>query len=67
RVQFPWPLSGSVTHTVTAIRTREGANQVSRTFSRTATVTFNGTQFVTLEVGTRVFTLDLATGEVSRD
>jgi hypothetical protein len=65
RSQNPWPLSGTITHSVSATRTREGANQVSHSFSRTATVTFNGTQFVTLQVGTRVFTLDLATGEVT--
>jgi hypothetical protein len=65
RSQNPWPLSGTITHSVSATRTREGANEVSHSFSRTAIVTFNGTQFVTLQVGTRVFTLDLATGEVT--
>lgn len=65
RSEHPWPLSGTITHSVSATRTREGANQVSHSFSRTATITFNGTQLVTLQVGTRVFTLDLATGEVT--
>ncbi|MGH7717629.1 MAG: hypothetical protein ACREON_02135 [Gemmatimonadaceae bacterium] len=65
RSDFPWPISGTLTHSISAERTREGTAEVSRSFSRTATVTFNGTQFVDLQVGTKLFTLDLATGEVT--
>lgn len=61
RAHGAWPLSGTITRSVTAAR--EG--QVgSATHHRTATVTFNGTRFASLAVGDRTFTLDLATGHV---
>lgn len=61
----PWPLSGTITRQVDATLTRQGAQQVSRSVSRATMVTFNGTQFVELRVGETLFTLDLATGEVT--
>ncbi|MEJ7811119.1 MAG: hypothetical protein WKG32_11970 [Gemmatimonadaceae bacterium] len=61
RAADSWPLSGAITHQVAASRDRAQGDPQSRT--RTATVTFNGTQFVPLVVGDRTFTLDLATGK----
>ena len=68
-VPFPrapgaWPLSGTITRRVTF--TRDVAGSQTQEDSRTATVTLNGTQFVPLTVGGQTFTLDLATGTVSR-
>lgn len=58
----PWPLSGIASREVVVHRKGPFA-EGSRT--RTATVTFNGTQFVPLIVNEREFTLDLATGDVT--
>ncbi|MGH7664646.1 MAG: hypothetical protein ACRENI_10190 [Gemmatimonadaceae bacterium] len=66
RSENPWPISGSIAHHVTVTRTREGATDVSRTASRRVVVTFNGTQFVPLTVNDIAFTLDLATGKITR-
>lgn len=63
RARGMWPKSGSITRVVTATREGEGA---AGTRTRTATTTFNGTRFATLVVGERTFTLDLATGRISR-
>ncbi|HET7584117.1 MAG TPA: hypothetical protein VFK13_04375 [Gemmatimonadaceae bacterium] len=65
RSENPWPASGTITVTVSARQTIEGAADRLRQFQRVVTVTFNGTQFVPLQVGSRQFTLDLATGEVT--
>jgi hypothetical protein len=64
RAQGSWPLSGSITRQVTF--SRDAGTGQRRSGTRTATVTFNGTQFVPLVVGDRTFTLDLATGKVVR-
>lgn len=52
-----WPLSGTITRqcTVTFI----GGRRDGETIDRTAVVTFNGTQTVTLTVGDKTFDLDL--------
>jgi len=68
-VPFPqasgvWPLSGSITRQISLSRNGEQGNPRAR--SHTATVTFNGTQFVPIVVGDRTLTLDLATGKVVR-
>jgi len=68
-VPFPhtsgaWPLSGSITRQISL--SRDGEQGSPRARSRTATVTFNGTQLVPLVVGDRTLTLDLATGKVVR-
>jgi hypothetical protein len=67
-VPFPrergaWPVSGTVTRQVTAVRDGEAGAQ---TQTRTATLTFNGTRLATLVVGDRTFTVDLATGRTVR-
>lgn len=64
RADNPWPLSGTVTRTVHGVRFHEGRSTVSREFDRTAVVTFNGTSIVPLDVGSRQFCLNLATGRL---
>jgi hypothetical protein len=64
RTQGSWPLSGTITRQVTFSGQSTAGH--ARSGTRTATVTFNGTQFVPLVVGDRTFTLDLATGKISR-
>ena len=65
RSTHPWPMSGTVARRINGTGTvvRSG---VTRTFSvsKTATITFNGTRFVPMVVGTTTFTLDLYTGRV---
>ena len=61
RTRGAWPVSGTITRTITATRDGDAA-----THTRTTTTTFNGTRFATLTVGDRTFTLDLATGRVVR-
>jgi len=52
-----WPLSGTITRQCTV--TFVGGPRDGQTISRTAVVTFNGTQNVTLTVGGKTFDLDL--------
>lgn len=52
-----WPLSGTITRQCTV--TFVGGPRDGQTISRTATVTFNGTQTATLTVGGKTFDLDL--------
>ncbi len=63
----PYPTAGTITRDVTGTATisRDGITK-SLTVTRTVTITFNGTEFVPLMVGTQSFTLDLATGEVTK-
>lgn len=66
RADNPWPQSGTVVHNMTATATVEGTDHSgSRTFSRRAVVTFNGTANVPLQVGTRSCTLNLETKHVT--
>ena len=55
----PWPLSGSITRQM-AVTIRNGPNG-DETINRVVTVTFNGTQFVTIDVNGEVAELDLGT------
>ena len=68
-VVFPvgggYPLSGSLVHDVNATVTRSGASSVTRTVSRHAVVTFNGTATVPLTVGTLSCTLQLDTRAIT--
>lgn len=52
-----WPLSGTTTRVCTV--SFVGGPRDGQTISRTAVVTFNGTQTVTLTVGDKTFDLDL--------
>ena len=67
RLSHPWPISGTVTRQVHGSATvqKSGVTK-SFTVDRTVTITFNGTRYVPLMVGTRQFTLDLLTGKVSQ-
>jgi hypothetical protein len=60
-----WPLSGTITRHVTV----EIVNGVEdpRTRERTVVITFDGTQFATIDINGDVFTLDLETKDVVRD
>lgn len=54
----PWPLSGTITRSITVVITNGPDGDVTR--ERTVLVTFNGTQFATLTVNGEEFELDLA-------
>lgn len=62
RTRGTWPVSGTITSVVTAVRT--GPNGTV-TRSRTVTTTFNGDERAVLVVGDRRFSLNLATGRVT--
>ncbi len=58
RAENPWPLSGTITRTITVVITNGPDGDATR--ERTVVVTFNGTQFATLTVNGEEFELDLA-------
>jgi hypothetical protein len=58
RTEEGWPLSGTITRTMTLTRTSD--TEGTETVTRTVTIEFDGTQFVTVTVGDDVFTLDLS-------
>ncbi|MEO8449670.1 MAG: hypothetical protein ABI647_07775 [Gemmatimonadota bacterium] len=60
-----WPLSGSITREM-SIKI-EGGPRDGQTVERTATVTFNDTQFVPITINGKTFTFDLKTRHVIRD
>ena len=65
RTEFPWPQSGTVTRAVTARLTLNGSRDATRTVTRTAVVTFNGTATVPIVVNGLTCTLDLSARTVS--
>ncbi len=65
RLPDAWPASGTITRTHSVTRT--DAVNGTRATTRTSVVTFNGTQNVPLTVNGTAFTLDLATGEVTKN
>lgn len=52
----PWPLSGTITHTLDITATR---GDETKTVNRVVVITFNGTQFPTMTVNGEPFELDL--------
>ena len=60
-----WPKSGTITRHVKVEVVRGLEDPTTR--ERTVIVTFNNTQFATIEINGETFTLDLATKEVVRD
>lgn len=58
RVEGSWPLSGSITKTITATFT--GGPKDGQTVTRTITITFDGTQYASLNDGTETISIDLA-------
>ncbi len=63
RSDNPWPLSGTITRTITVTVTQGDRTQ---THTRTAVLEFNGTQFATLTIGDEVFEIDLAARDSDR-
>lgn len=57
RAENPWPLSGTITRSLTIEVTTEDG---SRTVNREVVVTFNGTSTATMTVNGQVYDLDLA-------
>lgn len=53
-----WPLSGTITETITATFT--GGPNDGQTRTRTITITFNGTQYASLTDGSETISIDLA-------
>ncbi|MBT8395922.1 MAG: hypothetical protein HKO65_07695 [Gemmatimonadetes bacterium] len=68
RADNPWPLSGTITRVIHAVRTKEGEDPVEKNL--TVTITFNGTQFVKMVVddgtGPVEYDVDLAERNVNR-
>ena len=64
----PYPISGSISRIVTGsgVVTKGDSSKVI-SISRTVGITFNGTEFVPMTVGSQSFTLDLATGKASKN
>lgn len=64
----PYPTSGSISRQVNAAGTvTKGGKSRSFSASRTVTVTFNGTEFVPMTIGSTAYTLDLATGKATKN
>lgn len=63
----PWPISGTISRQVngTGVVTK-GDSTRTITISRTVEITFNGTEFVPMTVGSETYTLDLATGQATK-
>lgn len=63
RLINPWPMSGTITRQIqgTGSVTRNGTTRTF-TIQRTVTITFNGTRYVPMVVGTTAYVLDLLTG-----
>jgi hypothetical protein len=68
RTANPWPTSGSIARQASGVGTvTKGTKSRTFTTSRTVTVTFNGTEFVPMTVGSTNYTLDLATGKATKN
>ena len=68
RSSNPYPTSGSVSRQVTLTGTvTKGGKSKSFNTSRTVGITFNGTEFVPMTVGSTAYTLDLATGKATKN
>lgn len=68
RSSNPYPTSGSVSRQVTLTGTvTKGAKSKALNNSRSVTITFNGTEFVPMTVGSTAYTLDLATGKATKN
>lgn len=65
RTEHPWPMSGTIVHNMTSTATMDGARSGTRTITRRAMVTFNGTASVPLQIGNRSCTLNLETRAVA--
>lgn len=62
----PWPKSGTITHDITMTSVADnGSGSNTRTATRHVVVTFNGTQFASVMLGTNLCTLDLLARQMS--
>ena len=68
RSSNPWPISGSITRVISGTAGVEKSG-LSKSFAvnRTVTITFNGTQYATVTVGSNTYTLDLSTGVATKN
>lgn len=68
RSSNPWPMSGSITRVISGTGSVVKSG-VSKSFSvdRTVTITFNGTQYATVTIGSNTYTLDLSTGVATKN
>jgi hypothetical protein len=68
RASNPYPVSGTISRMVTGSGVvTKGDSTRAITISRNVTITFNGTEFVPMTVGSETYTLDLATGKTTPD
>jgi hypothetical protein len=68
RSSNPYPVSGSISRVVTGSGVvTKGDSTKTVTISRTVGITFNGTEFVPMTVGSQSYTLDLATGKATKN
>lgn len=67
RTSYPFPMSGTITRRIAGSGSvlRSGTTRTF-TFSRIVTITFNGTRYVPMTVGTASFLLDLVTGKATK-
>ena len=64
RTDDSWPRSGTIQRLVQIEVVKDGE---TRTHDRTVLVTFNDSQFVTIEINGEEFTFDLATRKIVKD
>jgi hypothetical protein len=68
RLSNPYPVSGGISRVVTGSGVvTKGDSTKTVTISRTVGITFNGTEFVPMTVGSQSYTLDLATGKATKN
>jgi hypothetical protein len=68
RSSNPYPVSGGISRVVTGSGVvTKGDSTKTVTISRTVGITFNGTEFVPMTVGSQTYTLDLATGKATKN
>ena len=68
RSSNPYPVSGSISRAVSGSGVvTKGDSTKTVTISRTVGITFNGTEFVPMTVGSQNYTLDLATGKATKN
>jgi hypothetical protein len=68
RSSNPYPVSGSLSRAVTGSGVvTKGDSTKTVSISRTVGITFNGTEFVPMTVGSQSYTLDLATGKATKN
>lgn len=68
RSSNPWPVSGTISRQVNGTGVViKGDSTRTITISRSVVITFNGTEFVPLTIGSQTYTVDLASGKATKD